>query len=173
LTQTLQRVSEPRAFTRSDGSRRRTRPGAAQAARRGPLALIERVLLAAASTVVSINVCTGFPLLALWIGSRAASGDIFSWIGIITAIVALALLAALGVSVLTRLSARYDKVTGRPRPTRQQRPWELSMSVSGTGPGGVRRDTNPVEVIAVATVVFAFIALEIWFFFFAGPVVGR
>jgi hypothetical protein len=138
--------------------------------RRGPLVLLKRIALAAASMLVSINVCTGFPLLALWIGSRAASGNIFSWIGIISAILSLAGLAALGVSALTRLSARYDKVVGRPPPPRQPRPWEVSMSAPRGAPGRARRDTNPVEVIVVLTVVVAFVALEIWFFFFAGPV---
>jgi hypothetical protein len=138
--------------------------------RLGPLATLERIVLAAASTLVSINVCTGFPVLALWIGSRAASGDIFSWIGIITALVCLTVLAALGVVALTRLSARYDKVTGRPRPTRQQRPWETAMGTPRAAPGRSRPHTNPVEAIAVLAVVVAFIAFEIWFFFFAGPV---
>src|SRR5438270_8782981 len=125
-----------------------TRTNTVIATRRNPLALLERIMLSAASMLVSINVCTGFPLLALWIGSRAASGNIFSWIGIITAIVSLAGLAALGIATLTRLSARYDKVTGRPPPSRQPRPWELSMSAEPAAPTGrARRGTNPVEVI--------------------------
>jgi hypothetical protein len=140
------------------------------APRRGPLVLLQRIGLTAASMLVSINVCTGFPLLALWIGSRAAAGNIFSWIGIITAIVSLAGLAALGVAALTRLSARYDRVTGRPPPTRQPRPWEISMSAPRAASSRERRHTNPVEAIVVVTVVGAFIAFEIWFFFFAGPV---
>lgn len=68
--------------------------GTVTATRRGPLVLLERIALAAASTLVSISVCTGLPLLAVWIGSRAASGNVFSWIGIITAVVA-SVLAAL------------------------------------------------------------------------------
>src|SRR5436305_15290534 len=152
-------------------------PGGGQtemiAAKRGPLALLERIALAAGGTLVSINVCTGFPLLALWIGSRAASGNVFSWVGIITAIVAMAVLAALGVVSLTRLSVRYNKVTGRPPPTRQPRPWQLSMSTARPAPERARRATNPVEVIVVLTVVVAFEALVIWFVFFAGPPVGR
>src|SRR5438270_14036219 len=108
------------------------------AARRGPLALLERIALAAASTLVSINVCTGFPLLALWIGSLAANGNVFSWIGIITAIVSMAVLATLGVVSLTRLSARYNKVAGRPPPTRQPRPWQLSMSTARAVPERAR-----------------------------------
>src|SRR2546423_10262464 len=143
------------------------------ATRRGPLALLERIALAAASMLVSINVCTGFPLLALWIGSRAASGSVFSWVGIITAILSMAVLAALGVASLTRLSARYNKVTGRPPPTRQPRPWQLSMSTARATPERARRATNPVEVIVVLTVVVAFEALVIWFVFFPGPPVGR
>lgn len=143
------------------------------ATRRGPLALLERIALAAASMLVSINVCTGFPLLALWVGSLAANGNVFSWIGIITAIVSMAVLAALGVVSLSRLSARYNKVTGRPPPTRQPRPWQLSMSTARAAPERARRATNPVEVIVVLTVVVAFEALVIWFVFFAGPPVGR
>jgi hypothetical protein len=140
--------------------------------RRGSLGLLERTGLAAASTLVSINVCTGSPLLALWLGSRVANGDVFSWLGIITAIVSLAGLSTLLVLALTRLSARYDKVTGRPAPTRQQRPWQLAMSTKRAAPQRGRRDTNPVEAIVVMTVVVAFVAFEIWFFFFAGPVVA-
>ncbi|HLY49839.1 MAG TPA: hypothetical protein VKR21_11655 [Solirubrobacteraceae bacterium] len=82
----------------------------------------------------------------------------------------LAVLAGLGVAALTRLSARYDMVAGRPRPTRQQRPWEVSMGAPRADRGRGRRDTNPVEVSAVLTVVAAFVAFEIWFLFFAGPV---
>jgi hypothetical protein len=87
--------------------------------------------------------------------------------------VSLAVLAALGVVALARLSARYDKVTGRPPPPRQPRPWELSMNVARAAPARGRRDTNPVEVIVVLTVVVAFVAFEIWFFFLAGhPLAG-
>src|SRR5947209_17462510 len=98
--------------------------GAMGAAKRGPLALLERIALAAASMLVSINVCTGFPLAALWIGSLAANGNVFSWVGIITAIVSLAVLAALGVTALARLSARYDKLSGRPPAPRHPPPRE-------------------------------------------------
>ena len=137
-------------------------------ARQGALVVLERIALAAASMLVSINVCTGFPVLALWIGSRAASGNIFSWIGIIAAIASLAGLATLGVLALARLSARYNKITGRSPSTRQPRPWQLSMNTARAQPERARRQTNPVEVIVVLTVVVAFELLIVWFIFFAG-----
>jgi hypothetical protein len=138
------------------------------AIRRGPLALLERIALGVASMIVSINVCTGVPLLALWLGSRAANGNVLSWTGIITAIVSLAVLAAFSVAALSRLSARYDRVTGTPPPKRQPRPWELSMRAEPAATGRTRRQTKPVEAIVVLTVVVAFIAIEVWYFFFAG-----
>ncbi len=134
---------------------------------RGPLALLERIALAAASILVSINVVTGLPLLALWIGSRAANGNVLSWIGIITAIVSLGVLVSMAGIALSRLSTRYDKVIGRPPPPRQKRPWELSLSAERAATGRARRETNAVEVMVVLTVVGAVIALEVWFFFFA------
>ena len=150
-----------------------TSTSAISAARRGPLAMIERIALAAASMLVSINVCTGFPVLALWIGSRVASGNIFSWFGIITAIVSLAVLSLLGVAALARLNARYNKVTGRAPLPRQPRPWQLSMSTARAMPERARRATNPVEVIVVLTTVVAFELLVVWFVFFAGHPAGR
>jgi hypothetical protein len=138
------------------------------AVKRGSFALLERIALGAASVLVSINVCTGIPLLALWIGSRAAQGNVLSWIGIIAAIVSLAGLEWLAVAALARISAGYDKVTGRPPPRRQPRPWELSMRAERAAPVRGRPHTNLIEVIVVLTVVAAFISLEVWFFFFAG-----
>lgn len=44
------------------------------------------------------------------------------------------------------------------------------MSAEPAAPARGRRTTNPVKAIVVLTVVAAFIAFEIWFFFVGGPV---
>lgn len=140
--------------------------------RPGLPALLGRIVLAAAAAILSINLWTGFPLLALWIGSRATGGELLSMTGVVVASLALVALLALGVVALARISLRYDRLTGRPPAVRQPPPWLLSMRASSAKPANGRREMNAIEMIVVAAVVAAFIALEVWFFFFATAPIG-
>ena|SRR5947209_92543 len=151
----------------------RARSAAAPAAA-GPLVhlrvTLERMALAALTTILSVNCCVGFPLIALWVGSRFAFGDPLSMGGIVIAIATLGALMAVVAKALTWLSNRYDRITGRPPAVRQPPPWMLSMRASQAQPARGRREVNAIETIVVMTVVAAFITFEIWFFFFASPV---
>jgi len=82
-------------------------------------------------------------------------------------VIVLAVLLAGGVMLLTRLSARYDRVTGRPPPQRQVAPWLRSMRAERESIARKGRQLNALERIVVGCVVFAVIAFEVWFFFFA------
>jgi hypothetical protein len=128
----------------------------------------ERVALATATTLIGINLWTGFPLLAVWVGSRVASGNGLSGSALLVVIVVLSVLLAAGVMALTRLSALYDRVTGRPPPRRQVAPWLRSLRAERTELAKKGRQLNAVERIVVVCVVGAVIAFEVWFFFFAG-----
>lgn len=116
---------------------------------------------------LTANVVTGFPLVALWVGSRFAGGDPLSMGAIVIVIVALGALLAMALFGLERISAKYDQLTGRPPAVRQPAPWLLSMRASQSVPTGRRRETNAIEAIVVMIVVAAFITFEIWFFFLA------
>jgi hypothetical protein len=140
---------------------------ASSRSRRHPLVTLERIALGVTTIILSINVWTGFPFLALWVGARFAHGDALSMLAIVIALVTLVLLMTAATAVLSRLSARYDRVTGKPPVTRQHPPWLRSMS-GKIEPALKRRETNAVEAIVVLAVVAAFVAFEIWFFFLAG-----
>jgi hypothetical protein len=128
-----------------------------------------RIGLGALTLLLSINLWTGFPILALWIGSRAAGGSIHSMGGIGMVLLVLAVLMVGGVFALGWLSRAYDRVSGRPIAPAQHPPWLQSMRTTRAEPEVVRRETNAVERIVVLAVVAAVIALEVWYFFFAGP----
>jgi hypothetical protein len=142
-----------------DGSRPRTR--------NRPLRALGRIALAAATTILSVNLWTGFPLLALWIGSQSAGGDPLSMRGIVVAVLALAALMAIGVVVLTRVSLLYDRLAGRRRAARQPPPWLRSMRSTNEESFRRRRETNAIEVIVVMAVIAAVVAFEVWFFLLA------
>ena len=128
----------------------------------------KRIALAAATTLVSINIWTGFPLLAVWVGSQVA-GDSGLSMGALFAVVAvLAVTVAAGVFALTWLSTQYDELSGRPQTQRRTSPWMRSMRGEREEHAKKRQGTSGVERIVVLSVVAAVAAFEVWFFFFAG-----
>ena len=69
---------------------------------------------------------------------------------------------------LTWLSARYDRLTGRPSGEHRTSPWLRSMRDEQKDLARARLGTTPVEWIVTASTLVAVLALEVWFFFFAG-----
>jgi len=124
------------------------------------------VVLAIATTVVSLNLWTGGPLLALWVGSRvqAAVGSVS--MGAIGATVGVLIVETLLLyRLLAWLNVRYDAAIGR-KVRRQQAPWLKPMS-GERRTLQVKRPLTAVERIVVVGVVLAFELFLVWFFFFA------
>ncbi len=127
-----------------------------------------RIAAAGLAIVVAVNLVSGFPILALWIGSRFAGGDVISGSGILIALLALALLMVLGVTALSRLNALYERLTGRaPAGRHEPAPWNRSLRAERAVYARQRARANTVERIMIVTVVVAAIAFEVWFFFLA------
>ena len=74
----------------------------------------------------------------------------------------------LGLLALTWLSARYDRLTGRPSGEHRTSPWLRSMRGEEENLARARLGTTPVEWIVTVSTVVAVISLEVWFFVFAG-----
>lgn len=129
---------------------------------------LRKVALLVPAALLAINVWTGFPLLALWIGSQVQGGGSLA-IGTVFMVVlsfaALVFAAAVGVSWL---NLRYDALTGR-RPQRSEE-FTLAGSASGRAQQEQRRErgVNAIEKAVIASVVAAVLAFEAWFFFLAG-----
>jgi len=137
------------------------------------LVMPKRIALAAATMLVSINIWTGCPLLAVWVGSQVA-GDSGLSMGALFAVVAvLAVSVAAGVLALSWLSAKYDELSGRPRAQRRTSPWMRSMRGEREEHAKERQGTSGIERIVVISVVAAVVAFEVWFFFFAGSSLPR
>jgi hypothetical protein len=123
-------------------------------------------VLAVLSTLVSINLWTGGPLFALWVGSRVqASIGTLSMSAVGATIAVLIVVTYVLYKLLAWLNARYYAVIGRTM-ARQQAPWLKPMSGERRSLQ-VRRPLSGVERITVVSVVVALLAFEIWFFFFA------
>jgi hypothetical protein len=127
-----------------------------------------RALLLAAMAVVAVNIWTGSPLLALWIGSRI-QGDSGVSMGAVFAVIAVLGLTSFGlVQLLGALSARHDRLIGREPPQRRQQPWLRSLSGERLSDQRARTRVSALDVVLVGTVLIAVLAFEIWFFFYSG-----
>jgi hypothetical protein len=129
---------------------------------------LKRVALLSATTVIALNIWTGAPLLALWVGSRVVGKGTLSMTAVFVVVVCLAVFVATMALALTWLSARYDELIGRPSGERTTLPWLRSMRAERADLIRDRRGTTALELIVLASTVLAVLALEIWFFFFAG-----
>jgi hypothetical protein len=129
---------------------------------------LKRVGLISASALAAINIWTGAPLLAVWVGSQVAGSSGLSMSAVFVVIVVLAA-ACIGLAAaLSWLSARYDELTGRPPAARRTSPWLRSMRGEREQEARKRHGISAVERIVVAAVVVCVLVFEIWFFFFAG-----
>ena len=126
-----------------------------QAAEQGDLprfVTVKRVSMAAATAFLSINIWTGAPLLALWVGSQVSGQTVLSMKAVFVVVLVLAVLVVALAMALTWLNNTYDELIGRPR-TERRTPWLRSMRAeSGAqhqqsrGDNGARADRHDERV---------------------------
>jgi hypothetical protein len=134
----------------------------------------KKMALAATMTIVGLNVWTGGPLLALWIGSRAQGSGPPAMTAVFVVVVVLAVVSLVLVWVLGQLNRLYEAMTGHTPTVRQHTPWLRSMRGERPQYAGVDPILTTLERVLVGMVVMAFVAFEIWFFFFSSsPIDNR
>ena len=127
-----------------------------------------------AMVVVTMNIWTGGPLLALWIGSRAQPSSGPSMFAVAVAAISLGVISYALVRILARIDGVYARVAGRPSGVTRHVPWLRSMRGERPHVDKHARELSPLEVILVSTVVLAVVVFEIWFFFYSGsPIDNR
>jgi hypothetical protein len=124
--------------------------------------------------IAALNVWTGGPLLALWIGSRAQGEGPPTMTAIFVVVVALSVISLISLRLLGYLNRLHEKMTGQTATVRQHTPWLRSMRGERPQYGGVEPTLTALERILVVMVVAAFVAFEVWFFFFSSsPIDNR
>jgi hypothetical protein len=129
-----------------------------------------RLGLLALMALAALNLFTGAPLIAIWVGSQV-QGDAggLTMTAVATVIAVLAVLSWLLIAALGRLGAAHDALVGRAA-ERHRSPWLKSFNeAGGHGDGATLR---ALDKVLVAVVVLAGLSFEIWFLFFAGSSIG-
>lgn len=130
---------------------------------------LKKMGLITASAVCSINLWTGAPLFAIWVGSKVqGSFNSLSMTAVFAVIVILAVsVFAIGY-LLTVINNKYDELTGRPAVARQTSPWLRSMRDERDDAVQRKYGIGGIERVVVLCAVAGVLAFEAWFFFFAG-----
>jgi hypothetical protein len=131
-------------------------------------ARLKRAALLALMAVVAVNIWTGAPLLALWVGSRVV-GDGSLTMGAVAVVIATLAIACFAlVKLLGVLGEAHDRLLGLPPAPRRQQPWLRSLSGERASEQRRRAHVSALDVLLVGTVLIAAVAFEVWFFFFSG-----
>ena len=130
---------------------------------------LKKIGLITASALCSINLWTGAPLFAIWVGSKV-QGNVnnLSMTALFSVIVVLGGTVFGLAYLLTLLNNRYDDLTGRPAAARQTSPWLRSMRDEREGDVKRKYGIGGVERVVVVCAIAGCLAFEAWFFFFAG-----
>jgi hypothetical protein len=131
-------------------------------------ARLKRAGLVALMVIVGLNIWTGSPLMALWLGSRVVGDDRITMGAVAVVAIAMAAISFLLIRALGALSERYDRLTGRPPARRQPAPWMRSMRGERVTRESARAALTALDVLLVIVVLLAIGAFEVWFFFFSG-----
>ena len=118
--------------------------------------------------LAAINIWTGSPLLALWVGSKLQGTSGLS-MGAVFAVVAVMGATSIAlIKLLGALGEKHDRLLGLPPAPRRQQPWLRSLSGERMRDQRRRQRVSALDVVLVGTVLIAALTFEVWFFFFSG-----
>jgi hypothetical protein len=129
---------------------------------------LKRIAIVIATALAAVNVWTGAPLFAVWVGAQAQGGRVLSLRGVVTVLVVLGILAFLLAWALAWLHAKYDELIGRPPTLSRTSPWQRRMRGELDEHLRARYSLSAPERVVAACVIAGVVAFEVWFFFFAG-----
>lgn len=123
--------------------------------------------MAAVTALVTVNVWTGCPLLALWVGSRAVGTRDLSMAAVVVVLIVLALLEGAMLLLLAWLTNVYDELIGLRR-AEAEVTWIRRLCAPPEAAGARRRiELTSLEGVVVINVYVAVVTLVVWYVFFA------
>jgi hypothetical protein len=129
---------------------------------------VKRVAMVAATAFLAINLWTGAPLIALWVGSQVVGATVLSMQAVFVVVIVLAVLVFSMSMALAWLSAAYDRLSGR-ESGEQRLPWLRSTRAEeGIEEPGYGVGISALERVVMASVYLAVICFLLWFFLLAG-----
>jgi hypothetical protein len=134
---------------------------------------LKRLGLVSLMAITTMNIWTGGPLLAVWIGSRFQPSSGLSMFAIAMVAVSLGIICFVLVRILARLDDLHGRMSGRPSSVRRHVPWLRSMRGERPHETAIAVGLSALEKILVLCVVLAVGAFEVWFFFYSSSPIDQ
>jgi hypothetical protein len=132
------------------------------------LLAVKRAAMVGATAFLAINLWTGAPLIALWVGSQVVGETVLSMKAVFVVVIVLAVLVFTMAMALAWLSSEYDRITGR-ESGEQRLPWMRSVRAEeGIEEPGYGVGITVLERVVMVSVYLAVICFLLWFFLLAG-----
>jgi hypothetical protein len=135
--------------------------------------LVRRIALVSLIGLASLNLWTGGPALALWVGSRAQGSGPTKMTSVLVVVLVLGGVSLGLIRLIALLQSAYEKQTGTAPQVRAHTPWLRSMRGERPVYPGERSRLTAPERTLVAVVIVAVVVFEIWFFFFSGSPIDQ
>ncbi len=130
--------------------------------------LFKRTAMVGATAFLAINLWTGAPLVALWVGSQVVGRTVLSMAAVGVVVVVLAIEVFAMSMALAWLNNEYDRISGR-RPGERRLPWLRGISgEEGIEQPGYGAGVTPLERVVMVSVYLAVLCFLLWFFLLAG-----
>jgi hypothetical protein len=115
-----------------------------------------------------VNLWTGAPLAAVWVGSRVQASAGRLTMGAVGAVVlTFAVVEFALAKALASIAGAYDRLIGRPR-GRRRSAWLRSMRDSRPHIDERDQHVSAIDALIVLAVICTMVAFEVWFFVMAG-----
>jgi hypothetical protein len=154
------------AYTKRPGPPASASPRVQKTEPARPATTLQRAGMAGATAFITVNIWTGLPVLALWVGSQVAGGRQLTMAGVGMVVLVLAAFELAALVGLAWLNNVYDELTGRPRVERRP-PWMRSMRDVAEGHISQRVGITLLERIIIVNVYVVVIGLLVWLVVFA------
>jgi hypothetical protein len=133
---------------------------------------VKRFFLGLAAAFLSVNIWTGGPLFALWVGAHLQTTSQLT-MGTVAVIMGLLIAIILGlIWLLSRVSHAYQIAAGVEQRRRTQA-WMRSMRDERSEWEQERHPMTGFEKMLIVMVVIAAASFEGWFFLFSGSSIGH
>ena len=128
---------------------------------------VKRIVLVAAMAVLALNVFTGSPVVAVWVGSKVQGEGPPTMAAFGTAALVLAATSYVLLRLLAVTGSAHDRLVGVRPSIRTHLPWLRSMRGGRPHEAAGDQTLSALEAILVLVVFLAVAAFEIWFVFFS------
>ena len=127
---------------------------------------IKRVTLAAVAALATVNIWTGCPLLALWVGSQAVGERSLSMTAVVVVLLVMGALELATLLLLGWLTNIYDELIGLRR-SELEVTWIRRLCAPDSAGLNRRLQLTSLEGIVVINVYVAVTTLIAWYLFLA------